>query len=48
MRERQDEKFRHVDRQALLYREENEKNTKDLNLTRVYRMVFIEIFLNSI
>ncbi|CAF3348584.1 unnamed protein product [Rotaria sp. Silwood1] len=33
-KERQDEKFRHADRQALLYREENEKIKTDLNLTR--------------
>ncbi|CAF0753747.1 unnamed protein product [Rotaria sordida] len=33
-KERQDEKFRHTDRQALLYQEENEKIKTDLNLTR--------------
>jgi hypothetical protein len=35
MKERQDEKFRYADRQALLYREENEKINNELNQTRV-------------
>ncbi|CAF0899162.1 unnamed protein product [Adineta ricciae] len=34
LKERQDEKIRFSDKQALLYRQENEKLTSDLNLTR--------------
>lgn len=40
IKERQDEKFRHADRQALHYQEENEKITHDLNQTRVQNSFF--------
>ena len=43
-KDRQDERIRHVDRQALIYREENEKLKKELNLLRVKR---IDFFLSN-
>jgi hypothetical protein len=43
MKERQDEKFRYADRQALLYREENEKINNELNQTRVGNLDILSI-----
>ena len=45
MKERQNEKYRHADRQALLFREENERIKTDLTLTRVIDHVHTVDFL---